>query len=541
MRSIRGNPWAVLAALCLGFFMTLLDLTIVNIAIPDMIRRLGAAADEVLWVVNVYTLALAVLIITSGRLGDLYGQRRLFIVGVASFTAASVLCGLAPGAGWLIAARAVQGVGAAVMMPQTMALLVRVFPPERRGTAMGVWGAVAGLATVAGPTLGGLLVTAFDWRFIFFVNIPFGAIALVLGVVLIPPDPKPEHRPRFDPAGVALATGSLGLLAFALVEGERFGWGTVYGPISIPLLFALSAVLFAALIVQQRARQGRDPLVPFGLFGDRNFSLMSLNAALVSVAMIGHSLLFTIYLQSALGMTALAAGLTMAPMSVLSMVAAPVVGRWVDRLGGKYLLMGGFALFCLGLGWLLLAARPDSRWWEFALPLALMGLAVASVFGPMNSLAMYRVDPRMAGAASGVLNTLRQLGSVLGGAVVGALMQASLAANTVREARTAADALPPQDREAFITAVRPEHGAGVELGGPAPPTPPEGMSGAAAERLAELAGQVFSHAFTDTFREVGWVAVGAMAAGLAATAFSRNMRGPQRRPSPDRARRPSQE
>lgn len=537
MRSIRGNPWAILAALCLGFFMTLLDLTIVNIAIPDMIRRLGAAADEVLWVVNVYTLALAVLIITSGRLGDLFGQRRLFLVGVAAFTGASVLCGLAPGAGWLIAARALQGVGAAVMMPQIMALLVRVFPPERRGTAMGVWGAVAGLATVAGPTLGGLLVTAFDWRSIFFVNIPFGALALVLGAVLIPPDPRPEHRPRFDPAGVALATAALGLLAFALVEGERFRWGTVYGPVSIPLLFALSALLFAALLVQQRARQGRDPLIPFGLFADRNFSLMSLSAALVSVALIGHSLLFTIYLQSALGMTALAAGLTMAPMSVLSMVAAPVVGRWVDRLGGKYLLMAGFAVFAGGLAWLLLIARPDSPWWAFVLPLALMGLGVASVFGPMNSLAVYRVDPRMAGAASGVLNTVRQLGSVLGGAVVGALMQASLAENTVREAREAAQDLPPEARGPFAEAVEPEHGAGVELGGPAPSQPPEGLPDAVAGRLSELAGQVFSQAFTDTFREVGWVAVAAMAAGLAATAFSRNMHGPRSSPVPAAGRR----
>src|SRR5690606_29363570 len=322
VRSLRGNPWAILAALCLGFFMTLLDLTIVNIAIPDMIRRLGAAVDEVLWVVNAYTLVLAVLIITAGRLGDLFGPRRLFLVGVAVFTGASVACGLSADAAWLIAARVLQGVGAAIMMPQTMTLIIRVFPAERRGTAMGVWGAVAGLATIAGPTLGGLLVTWFDWRFIFFVNIPFGALALVLGALLIPADPPSKARPRFDGTGVLLATLALGLLAFGLVEGERFHWGQVVGPVSIPLMLALSAVLFAALLIQQRARQGRDPLVPFALFADRNYSLMSLNAALVSVAMLGYSLLFTIYLQSVLQMSALAAGLTMAPMSVLSMVAA---------------------------------------------------------------------------------------------------------------------------------------------------------------------------------------------------------------------------
>ncbi|MFW5416076.1 MFS transporter [Nocardiopsis sp. CNT-189] len=530
MRSLRGDPWAILAALCLGFFMTLLDLTIVNIAIPDMIRRLGAAVDEVLWVANAYTLVLAVLIITAGRLGDLFGPRRLFLIGVAAFTAASVACGFSPDAGWLIAARVLQGVGAAVMMPQTMTLIIRVFPAERRGTAMGVWGAVAGLATIAGPTLGGLLVTGFDWRSIFFVNVPFGALALVLGALLIPPDPPSEARPRFDGTGVLLATLALGLLAFGLVEGERFHWGQVVGPVSIPLLLALSAVLFAAFLVQQRARQGRDPLVPFALFADRNYSLMSLNAALVSVAMLGYSLLFTIYLQSVLQMSALAAGLTMAPMSVMSMVAAPVIGRWVDRVGGKYLLIGGFTLFGGGLAALLALASPDSGPPVFVAPLVVMGIGVASVFGPMNSLAMYRVEPRMAGAASGVLNTVRQLGSVLGGAVVGALMQASLSARMEAEARARAGELPPEVRERFAEGVSTGHGTGLELGPPAPPELPADVPQSVADRLPALAEAVFAQAFTDTFRLVGLVPLGAIALGLAATLFSRNMRGPRRAP-----------
>ncbi|GAA1106159.1 MFS transporter [Nocardiopsis composta] len=530
MRSLRGNPWAILAALCLGFFMTLLDLTIVNIAIPDMIRRLGAAVDEVLWVVNAYTLVLAVLIITAGRLGDLFGPRRLFLVGVAVFTGASVACGLSADAAWLIAARVLQGVGAAIMMPQTMTLIIRVFPAERRGTAMGVWGAVAGLATIAGPTLGGLLVTWFDWRFIFFVNIPFGALALVLGALLIPADPPSKARPRFDGTGVLLATLALGLLAFGLVEGERFHWGQVVGPVSIPLMLALSAVLFAALLIQQRARQGRDPLVPFALFADRNYSLMSLNAALVSVAMLGYSLLFTIYLQSVLQMSALAAGLTMAPMSVLSMVAAPIIGGWVDRVGGKYLLIGGFLLFGGGLAVLLALASPDSGWAVFVAPLAVMGVGVAAVFGPMNSLAMYRVEPRMAGAASGVLNTIRQLGSVLGGAVVGALMQTSLNAGMAAEAEARAGGLPPEVRDRFTEGVSTDHGAGLELGPPTPPDLPADVPQSVADQLSSLAETVFAHAFTDTFRVVGLVPLGAIVLGLAATLFSRNMRGPQHAP-----------
>ena len=162
MRKYRGNPWAVLLVVSLGFFMTLLDLTIVNIAIPDMITRLHASLDDILWVINAYALVLAVLLITAGRLGDLYGQRKMFVIGIVVFTAASAACGLAPNATTLIAFRGVQGLGAAILMPQTLAILTMVFPPERRGAAFGVWGAVAGVATIAGPTLGGLLVTAFD-------------------------------------------------------------------------------------------------------------------------------------------------------------------------------------------------------------------------------------------------------------------------------------------------------------------------------------------------------------------------------------------
>ena len=183
MAKLRGNPWAVLVVVSLGFFMTLLDLTIVNIAIPDMINRLHASLDGVLWVLNAYALVLAVLVITAGRLGDLIGPRTMFVAGIAVFTVASAACGLAPGAGWLIGFRAVQGLGAAMLMPQTLAIVTMTFPPERRGAAFGIWGAVAGLATIAGPTLGGLLVTAFDWRWIFFVNLPIG-IAVLVGDLL---------------------------------------------------------------------------------------------------------------------------------------------------------------------------------------------------------------------------------------------------------------------------------------------------------------------------------------------------------------------
>nr|WP_255430275.1 DHA2 family efflux MFS transporter permease subunit [Streptomonospora sp. PA3] len=512
--------------MCTGFFMTLLDLTIVNIAIPDMTRQLGAPLDLIMWVINGYTLALAVLIITAGRLGDLFGQRRLFLIGVAVFTAASALCGLAVGVYTLIAARVLQGVGAAILMPQSMALVVRVFPADRRGAALGVWGSVAGLATIAGPTLGGLLVSAFDWRFIFFVNVPLGAVALALAWALIPRDPSASGRARLDLTGVLLATAALTCLSFGLIEGERFDWGRIYGPLSIPLLLAASAVLFAVLAVQQRARQPRDPLIPFVLFADRNFGLMSLAAALVSVAMLGFFLMFSIHLQSVAGMSALEAGLTMAPMSVVSMVTAPVVGRLIDRLGGKHFLAGGSALFAGGVGWLVWLLGVQGDWLTYLPPLLVMGLGVGSVFGPMNTLAMYRVRPSMAGAGSGVLNTVRQLGSVLGTAVVAAVMQAVLAARLADRAERRAGELPPEVREPFVSGLVAGARRGVEVGGAAAvrPQPPPGVSDEVAAHMGRLAGQVFRHAFVDTAHVVGLLPVAALAATFLCALLVRDTR-----------------
>src|SRR5689334_14609624 len=221
MRKYRGNPWAVLIVVSLGFLMTLLDLTIVNIAIPDLITQLHASLDDALWVINAYALVLSVLVITAGRLGDLFGQRRLFNIGIVIFTAASAACGFSPGPGWLIAFRAVQGLGAAILMPQTLAILTQVFPPERRGAAFGVWGAVAGAATIAGPTLGGLLVTAFDWRYIFFINLPIGAVVIGLAFTLIP-GAHVRRSHRLDIPGVILASAALLGICYGLVEGQRY-------------------------------------------------------------------------------------------------------------------------------------------------------------------------------------------------------------------------------------------------------------------------------------------------------------------------------
>ena len=463
MRKFHANPWAVLLVVSLGFFMTLLDLTIVNIAIPNIITRLHASLDDVLWVINAYALVLAVLVITAGRLGDLIGPRIMFAMGIAVFTVASAACGLAPSAGWLIGFRAVQGLGAAMLMPQTLTIITNTFPAERRGAAFGVWGAVAGVATIAGPTLGGLLVTAFDWRWIFFVNLPFGVIALVLTFVIIP-DMRPGRRHRIDIPGVLLASAGLLAICYGLVEGQKYNWGTITSFISIPLVLGLGVLLLIVFLVQQRLTQDREPLVPFALFRDRNYAVVNWVSGTLAIGMMGIFLPFTIYLQSVLGFSALRAGLTMAPASVLSMFVAPVAGRLTDKIGGKYILMLGLTLFAGGMGWVALEATTTSVWYDFLPALIVAGLGMGCVFAPLVTVAMRNIDPRMAGAASGVLNTIRQVGLVIGTAAVGALLQNRLVTSMNSQAATRAAALPPQLRGPFVAGIKQAASNGIQVG-----------------------------------------------------------------------------
>jgi EmrB/QacA subfamily drug resistance transporter len=495
MGKYRGNPWIVLIIVSLGFFMTLLDLTIVNIAIPDMISRLHASLDGILWVINAYALVLAVLLITAGRLGDLFGQRRMFIVGVTLFTLASAACGLSPSVGWLIGFRAAQGVGAALLLPQTLAILTTVFPPERRGAAFGVWGAVAGVATIAGPTLGGLLVSAFDWRYIFFINVPVGALVIALSVFLIP-DVKVGARHRLDVPGVVLATAALLAICYGLVEGQKYNWGQighVASFISIPLVIAAGVVLLGVFLLVQARTQDREPLVPFGLFRDRNFSLMNWVSGVLSVGMMGIFLPFTIYLQSALGFSALKAGLTMAPASVVSMFVAPVAGRMTDRIGGKYILMTGLMLFAVGFGVTAAIATPHSSWQDFIPSLAIAGVGMGCTFAPMTTIAMRNIQPRVAGAASGMINTVRQVGAVIGTAAVGALLQNRLSVSLPAAAASRSGSLPPRARSHFIAGFA----ASAQRGSAANPSQgnvrlPHGAPASLAGEIHKLANEVFS-------------------------------------------------
>ncbi|MER6526266.1 DHA2 family efflux MFS transporter permease subunit [Streptomyces sp. NPDC001508] len=422
MSTVRGNPWAILVVLSLGFFMTLLDLTIVNIAIPSMIHSLHASFDEVLWSMNGYILVLAALLITAGRLGDLRGPRQLFAVGVALFTLASLACALVDSPGQLIAARVVQGLGAALLIPQTMTLIVGAFPAERRGAALGVWGAVAGVAAVAGPALGGLLVSGPGWRWIFFVNVPVGVLVLAV-LFLVVPDIRQGSTHRLDLTGVLVSAAAVFCLTFALTEGQRYHWNGV-----VWALLGAAVILFAAFVVQQRRRQDREPLVPFALFGDRNYTAMNIVSATISVGVLGLMLLLSLYFQNVLHFSALKAGLALAPASVVSMALAPFAGRLTDKVDGKYVLLTGMLLTGVGMLWNALVMGPHTAWAAFVAPMVVVGAGNGCLIAPMAAVAMRGVEPAVAGAASGVLNTVRQLGSVVGSSAVGALVQTQTAA-----------------------------------------------------------------------------------------------------------------
>jgi EmrB/QacA subfamily drug resistance transporter len=493
----------VLLVVSLGFFMTLLDLTIVNIAIPNLITNLHASLDDVLWVINAYALVLAVLVITAGRLGDLVGPRVMFTSGIAVFTAASAACGLAPSPGWLIAFRAVQGLGAAMLMPQTLTIITNTFPAERRGAAFGVWGAVAGVATIAGPTLGGLLVTVFDWRWIFYVNLPIGVIVLLITPMIIP-DLRLGRRHRIDIPGVLLASAGLLAICYGLVEGQKYNWGTITGFISIPLILGLGVALLLAFLLVQKLTQDKEPLVPFALFRDRNYSVVNWVSCVLAIGMMGIFLPLTIYFQSVLGFTALKAGLTMAPASLMSIFVAPVAGRMVDKIGGKYILMTGLTLFGVGMGWLALIAHPTSTWPTFLAPLTVAGFGLGCIFAPMTTVAMRNVDPRMAGAASGVLNTVRQVGQVIGVAAVGALLQNRLVSSIADQAATRSAALPPAVRGRFVSEINSSAQNGIQVGA--------GQSGGSTHlahglptqvvaEIARIAHDVFTFAFVTAMRQ----------------------------------------
>jgi EmrB/QacA subfamily drug resistance transporter len=437
------DPWPALFALCLGFFMILVDSTIVSVATPAIIEELQADVNDVVWVTSAYLLAYAVPVLITGRLGDRYGQKRLYLAGLTVFTLASLWCGLTHSVEWLIIARVVQGLGASMMTPQTMATITRIFPAAKRGTAMSLWGATAGIATLVGPLLGGVLVDQLGWEWIFFINVPVGLVGFVLAVRLVPTLSTHDHR--FDWLGVALSGLGMFLLVFGIQEGHQYEWGTITGQITVWRLIIAGLVILFLFILWQ-ARNRREPLVPLGLFADRNFSLANIAISAMGFAITAFALPLMLYAQLVRGLSPTKAALLLVPMAVMTLVLAKPVGGLTDRVHPRNLTTFGFASVIGSLVWLAQVMTPDSATWEILLPMVLLGVGNAFVWAPNSATATRNLPVQQAGAGAGIYNATRQVGAVLGSAAIAVLMDSRLAAEGLKFSPTESTggALPPQ-------------------------------------------------------------------------------------------------
>ncbi|NJP67414.1 DHA2 family efflux MFS transporter permease subunit [Streptomyces spiramenti] len=509
--TVERNPWPILGVLTIGLFMTLLDLTIVNIAFPSVITDLGATLDEGLWVFSAYILVFATLLILGGRLGDTFGPRRIYLVGLVVFVLASLACGIADDAAVLIAARAVQGLGGALIAPQLLPITAAVFPPSKWGAAFGLSAALSGLAILAGPTLGGVIVNYLSWRWIFLINLPIGLLTLVL-VLRVVPDLRPGRRHSFGLGSTALLIAGLGACCFALIEGERLDWSPL-----VWTLLVTGVALTALFGLVQRRGQGRGALVPFELFRSRNFAPMTAVLAVTGFGMLGAFLPLTIYLQAILQMSPLRAGLTIAAMPLTSTLVAGIAGRLADRYGGRRFLLGGLTSFLVGIVLLAAVSTPDATTWQLVGPLAVMGLGTGLIFAPLFAVAFTGLDPGLSGAASGVINTAQELGGLIATAIVGAILQARLVAGMRAWVDEQAQAVPEAGREEFRAAFDPLVSGGVDLTTSGPGAVPEGTD----PEQVQATMTAFADAFVSAMREAYAAPVVVLLVGIAIVLFVR--------------------
>ena len=533
-RAQEADPrrWKALAVVLIASFMILLDISIVNVAIPSVQRDLGATYAEIQWVLAGYQLAYAVVLITGGRLGDIFGRKRLFIIGVSGFTIASLICGLAPSPITLIAARILQGLMAALMYPQVLSVIQVSFPPRERGAAFGIFGGVIGVASISGPLLGGLLIQAdihvgghaLLWRPIFLVNLPIGIGAVVAAFIFLR-ESKAPSAPRLDIPGVVLATIGLFLIAFPLVEGRDAGW-----PVWAYLMLAGGALVLVAFrrYIRIRAEHGGSPLVEPELFGDRAFVVGSLIAMVFLAGIPAFFLTFSLYLQIGLGYSALHTGLTTLPFALLSAAASGVSIRLAPKLGKSILSVGCVLLVAGVIGlWLTVnAAGTSVSSYQMIPALAVCGMGLGLTVAPLINIILAGINAGSAGSASGVLTTVQQVGGALGVAVIGIIFfgQVSGYAPVVAQssaqtlsARLAATGVPQAAvagatgtfTRCFVAQSSSSDPSATPAGCPeAPPpgtcpTPPSGSPSTAipcvvAPIAAEAVAQDFDHAFRDS-------------------------------------------
>jgi EmrB/QacA subfamily drug resistance transporter len=426
----------ILAIACVAQFMVVLDVSIVNVALPSIGRDLHYTPSGLQWVVNAYVLTFAGFLLLGGRAADLFGRRRVFLFGLGLFTVASLAGGVAQDSTWLTTARAVQGIGGALLSPATLTIIVTTFAPQRRAWALGIWSAVAGAGGAAGAILGGVLTSALSWRWVLFVNIPIGIVGVIAGLVWLTESRAADRdgpAPRLDIVGAIAVTLGLGALIYAIVGTETHPWGSAHTLI----LLAASVVLLAVFAVIE-LRVARTPLVPFGLFRSRSLTGANIVMFLVGAAFFAMWYFLSLYLQNVLGYSALRAGMAFLPMAITIIIGAQVSSRLMPRTGVRPLLLAGTICATVGFAWLSRIVPAASYWEHVFGPGCIIALALGLLFTPLAAAATAGVSFSEAGLASGVLNTSRQIGGSLGLAVLATIATDRTQAQLTRAGSSAA-------------------------------------------------------------------------------------------------------
>jgi len=409
------SKWLTLGAMCFALFMMMLDNTVVNVALPTIQQKFSATTSALEWIVNGYTLSFAVLMVTMGKLGDVFGRKRVFLIGLTIFTAASFACGITPNLGTLIFFRVLQGIGGSIMMPGTLSIITATFHGKERAQAIGIWAGISGLALALGPVVGGVLVQYVNWQAIFFINIPIGIVALLVGARVIRESSDPNAARSVDYLGVATLTASILSLTLALIEGQGWGWasGRILG------LFAAAVIFFVLFVLAENWQA--NPMVQFGIFRSRAFLTANVITLVQTFGMFGTIFFLTLYMQNILGYSAIQSGIRLLPMSGMVIFGAPLAGRLVGRIGARPIVFTGMTFVSTGLLLSALRLTPTSGYTVLLPSFILIGLGIGFSMSPLSAVAMESVDRTKAGVASGVLGMVRQLGGVFGIALLGAI------------------------------------------------------------------------------------------------------------------------
>ncbi|MEW6552764.1 MAG: MFS transporter [Actinomycetota bacterium] len=478
---IRGwqavRKWAPISVLCLSLAIILIDMTLLNVSLSTIIQDLDTTIQKIQWVITAYSLTIAAFMITGGRMGDLFGRKKMFMLGALVFAVGSYVCSISPNVPVMIVGESIiEGIGAALMMPATMSLLVSHYRGRDRAIAFGIWGGVAGAATAIGPLLGGYITTAYSWRWAFRINV-FVAAVLLGGAFLIKESRDREERPELDWPGVALSASGMFFLVYGIIESSTYGWivakepfslfgWVTFGTISISLYaIVLGAAILAGFILWERRveRRGHTPLVSTHLFRNRQFVSGTSVVGLVALGQAGLIFSLPVFLQAVRGYDAFHTGLALIPLSAASLIAAPVSGMMANRVGPKLMIQAGMLSIIGGYALQIAVWDVGSTASDFIPSLILVGMGMGLMMGQIGNMTLSAVSVQQAGEASGVNNTFRQLGMTLGTAVIGAVLISSIAASL--SSGVQASAVIPEPFKAQVDEAISEQVSNVEFGG----------------------------------------------------------------------------